>query len=78
MSLSGAAVLVTGATHTLCRNIVSVSKQFDFDFKPYLFNPLSTGVNCTKEDLDALTNSNSEVDLLDFNDNELYFEKTYK
>ena len=36
------------------------------------------GVNCTKEDLDALTNSNNEVELMDFNDNELYFEKIYK
>ena len=36
------------------------------------------GVNCTKEDLEALTNSNNEVELMDFNDNELYFEKIYK
>ena len=35
-------------------------------------------MNCTKEDIEALTNSNNEVEILDFNDQELYYEKTYK
>ena len=37
-----------------------------------------TGVNCTKEDLEALTNTNNEVELLEFDENELWYEKSYK
>ena len=37
-----------------------------------------TGVNCTKEDLEALTNTYSEVELLDFVEDELWFEIIYK
>lgn len=37
-----------------------------------------TGVNCTKEDLEALTNTNNDVELLEFDENELWFEKSYK
>ena len=36
------------------------------------------GVNCTKEDLEALTNTDSEVELLDFVQDELWFEIIYK
>lgn len=39
---------------------------------------LSIGVNCTKEDIEALTNSNNDVAILDFNDQELFYERTYQ
>ena len=41
------------------------------------FSTIFAGVNCTKDDLDALTNSKEGVQLVDF-DNDLVYEKTYK
>ena len=41
-------------------------------------NSSFAGVNCTKEDLEALTNTDSEVELLDFVQDELWFEIIYK
>ena len=41
-------------------------------------NVVFAGVNCTKEDLEALTNTNNDVELLEFDENELWYEKSYK
>ena len=59
----------------LFQNIVSVKFHNIYSF---LSKGIFAGVNCTKEDLEALTNTNNDVELLEFDENELWYEKSYK
>ena len=63
--------------------------SYDYEVPEYCFSKMSccisnaiknsfSGVNCTKEDLEALTNTYSDVELLDFVEDELWFEIIYK
>ena len=45
---------------------------------PYSNKLEIAGINCTKGDIEALTNSYSDVELLDFVEDELWFEIEYK
>ena len=71
----GMALQESGVTPTLSQNIASVKFH---NIHGFLSNCIFTGVNCTKEDLEALTNTNNEVELLEFDENELWYEKSYK
>ena len=42
------------------------------------FNHHVLGINCTQEDLEAIISDRADVDLLDFDDQKLYFEYEYK
>ena len=75
MCLYGMALQESGATPTLSQNIASVKFHNIYSF---LSKGSFAGVNCTKEDLEALTNTNNEVELLEFDENELWYEKSYK
>ena len=70
----GQILLVSGLMNMKFLNTASVRCHVVFLSLKKIF----TGVNCTKEDLEALTNTYSDVELLDFVEDELWFEIIYK